>query len=141
MITTPADRLDLTAIRQEFPILAREFHGRRLVYLDSAATSQKPQRVMDAIVRYYTSHNANVHRGVYQLAEEATEAYENARATVASFIGSTPEETIFVRNASEAINLVAYTWVRANVRAGDAIVLSHLEHHSRLVPRQIIALL
>lgn len=139
MITTPADRLDVTSIRRDFPLLTREFHGRRLVYLDSAATSQKPQRVIDAVVRFYSLHNANVHRGVYQLAEEATEAYENARATVAGFIGSTPEETIFVRNASEAINLVANTWVRANVRAGDAIVLSHLEHHSNLVPWQIFA--
>src|SRR5947209_106315 len=100
--------LDVATIKRDFPILQRTIHGRQLVYLDSAATSQKPQAVLDAILRYYEHSNANVHRGVYTLAEEATAAYEAARQTVASFVNATPEETIFVRNASEAINLVAY---------------------------------
>lgn len=139
MVNLSSRPFDIASIRADFPLLAREFDGRRLVYLDSAATSQKPQPVIDALVEYYTRHNANVHRGVYRLAEEATEAYEAARATIAAFIGASPEETIFVRNASEAINLVAHTWARANVGAGDAIVLTHLEHHSNLVPWQIFA--
>jgi cysteine desulfurase/selenocysteine lyase len=113
--------------------------GKPLVYLDSAATSQKPRAVLDALERYYERSNANVHRGVYELAEEATAAYEAARQTLASFIGATPEETIFVRNATEAINLVAYAWGRHNVHQGDVIVLTELEHHSNLVPWQILA--
>jgi len=113
--------------------------GKPLVYLDSAATSQKPRAVLDALERYYERSNANVHRGVYELAEEATAAYEAARQTLASFIGATPEETIFVRNATEAINLVAYAWGRHNVHQGDVVVLTELEHHSNLVPWQILA--
>jgi cysteine desulfurase/selenocysteine lyase len=139
MVQLSPASLDVAAIRADFPLLTREFDGRKLVYLDSAATSQKPQSVIDAMVEYYTHHNANVHRGVYRLAEEATAMYEAARATVAEFVGAAPEETIFVRNASEAINLVAHTWAQANLRAGDAIVLTPLEHHSNLVPWQILA--
>jgi cysteine desulfurase/selenocysteine lyase len=114
-------------------------HGTPLVYLDSAATSQKPRAVLEALQHYYEYSNANVHRGVYELAEEATAAYEAARAKLAAFIGATPEETIFTRNATEAINLVAYAWGRQNVHQGDLIVLTFLEHHSNLVPWQILA--
>lgn len=131
--------MDVAAVRRDFPLLARTMHGKPLVYLDSAATSQKPQSVLDCLESYYRQINANVHRGVYELAEEATEAYEEARRKVASFIGATPEETIFVRNATEGINLVAHTWGRANVRADDVIVLTPLEHHSNLVPWQLLA--
>jgi cysteine desulfurase/selenocysteine lyase len=114
-------------------------HGRPLVYLDSAATSQKPEIVLHTLDDYYRRHNANVHRGVYELAEEATETYEAARGVLARFIGATPEETIFVRNATEGINLVAYAWGRANLAPGDAILLTPMEHHSNLVPWQILA--
>ncbi|HEX6507293.1 MAG TPA: SufS family cysteine desulfurase [Chloroflexota bacterium] len=133
-------RLDVEVLQHDFPILERTMHGKPLVYLDSAATSQKPRAVLDALQRYYTQLNANVHRGVYELAEEATAAYEEARAKVARFINSTTEETIFTRNASEAINLVAYAWGRRNVHRGDIVVLTHLEHHSNLVPWQILAM-
>jgi cysteine desulfurase/selenocysteine lyase len=114
-------------------------HGRPLVYLDSAATSQKPTPVLEALQNYYAMSNANVHRGVYELAEEATAAYESARRKLAGFIGATPEETIFTRNATEAINLVAYSWGRQNVHRDDVIVLTLLEHHSNLVPWQILS--
>jgi cysteine desulfurase/selenocysteine lyase len=114
-------------------------HGRPLVYLDSAATSQKPEIVLHTLDDYYRRHNANVHRGVYELAEEATETYEAARGVLARFIGATPEETIFVRNATEGINLVAYAWGRASLAPGDAILLTPMEHHSNLVPWQILA--
>src|SRR5579884_3463447 len=103
-------------VRQDFPILQREMRGRPLVYLDSAATSQKPRQVLEAMDRYYSRINASPHRGGYELSEGATEAYESARGLVAGFIGAAPEETIFVRNATEAINLVAYAWGRDNVR-------------------------
>jgi cysteine desulfurase/selenocysteine lyase len=135
----PSIGLDAAALKQDFPILKREFHGKPLVYLDSAASSQKPQPVLDALQRYYEHSNANVHRGVYALAEEATAGYESARGTVAAFINATPQETIFTRNASEAINLVAYSWGHANVSKGDLIVLTQLEHHSNLVPWQMLA--
>lgn len=137
--TTTAATVDLSALRSDFPLLSRTMQGKPLVYLDSAATSQKPQVVLDAIDSYYRRHNANVHRGVYELAEEATADYEHARDRVAAFIGAAREETIFVRNATEAINLVAYAWGRQNVRRGDAIVLTPMEHHSNLVPWQILA--
>lgn len=139
MATDVSEQLDVARIKQDFPILQRLAHGRQLVYLDSAATSQKPRAVLDALERYYSHSNANVHRGVYELAEEATAAYESARETVASFIGATPPETIFVRNATEAINLVARTWGRHNIGPGDLIVLTEMEHHSNLVPWQILA--
>ena len=119
----------------EFPVLgARE----GLVYLDSAATSQTPVAVIDAMDRYYREYRASVHRGVYAIAAEATDAYEGARVAAARFAGSTPGETIFTRNATEAINLVAYSWGRANVAAGDLVVLTKMEHHSNLVPWQIL---
>jgi cysteine desulfurase/selenocysteine lyase len=131
--------LDVGALRRDFPILQRTMRGKPLVYLDSASTSQKPRAVLDALDAYYARSNANVHRAVYELAEEATAAYEGARAKVAAFIGATTEEIIFTRNASEAINLVAYAWGRRNIHRGDIVVLTHLEHHSNLVPWQILA--
>lgn len=131
--------LDVAAVRRDFPLLRRTMHGHPLVYLDSAATSQKPRAVIDAIVRYYERSNANVHRGVYELAEEATAAYERARAIVARFVNASVEETVFTRNASEAINLVARTWGRQHIHAGDVILVTTMEHHSNLVPWQMLA--
>ncbi|HLG71250.1 MAG TPA: cysteine desulfurase [Chloroflexota bacterium] len=132
--------MNVAQIRKDFPILEREVNGKRLVYLDSAATSQKPVQVIDALDRYYRTYNANVHRGVYSISEEATEAYEGARDKVQAFVGAERRESIvFVRNTTEAINLVAYTWGRQNIGQGDEIVLSELEHHSNLVPWQILA--
>ncbi len=127
-------------IREDFPLLKRRMHGKPLVYLDTAATSQKPQRVIDALLRYYQESNANVHRGIYQIAEEATMGYEEARGKVARFIHAVrPEEVVFTRSTSEAINLVRYTWGRANVGPGDEIILTEMEHHSNLVPWQLLA--
>jgi len=135
---TPA--LDVDAIRSDFPILQREVYGKPLVYLDSAATSQTPRQVIDALVRYYESYNANIHRAVHALGEEATAAYEDAREKVARFIGaSSAESVIFTRNTTEAINLVAYSWGRANVGEGDEIILTQMEHHSNLIPWQQLA--
>jgi cysteine desulfurase/selenocysteine lyase len=132
--------LDVERIRSDFPILKREVHGKPLVYLDNAATSQKPQAVIGAMDDYYRSYNANIHRGVHTLAEEATEAYEAARRKVARFINAPrTREVVFVRNTTEAINLVTMTWGRANVGEGDVIVLSLMEHHSNLVPWQLLA--
>lgn len=137
--STSTQPLDVARVREDFPLLRRSMHGRPLVYLDSAATSQKPESILRTLDEYYRVHNANVHRGVYELAEEATEGYESARSALASFIGATPEETIFVRNATEAINLVANSWGRANLTRGDAVLLTPMEHHSNLVPWQIVA--
>jgi cysteine desulfurase / selenocysteine lyase len=123
-----------TALAHEFPVLDRE----GLVYLDSSATSQKPRVVIDAVEDYYAHHNANIHRGVYPLAVEATDLYEGGRERAAAWLGSTPKETIFTKNATEAINLVAYAWGRRNVGAGDAIVLTQMEHHSNIVPWQLL---
>ena len=132
--------LDVNAIRGDFPILEREVYGKRLVYLDNAATSQKPRQVIDALVRYYESYNANIHRAVHALGEEATAAYEEAREKVARFIGAASSESvIFTRNTTEAINLVAYAWGRANVGEGDEIILTQMEHHSNLIPWQQLA--
>ena len=129
--------LDVQAIRRDFPILERQVHGKPLVYLDNAATSQKPRQVIQALVDYYERFNANIHRGVHALAEEATDAYEGTRAKAARFIGASgPEEVLFTRNTTEAINLVAYTWARDNIRDGDEIVLTNMEHHSNIVPWQ-----
>ena len=133
--------LDIEAIRKDFPILQREIHpGKQLIYLDSAATAQKPTRVIEAMDRYYRWSNANIHRGVHVLAEEATMLYEDARRNVAGFIGARDaREIIFTRNTTEAINLVAYSWGRANLQAGDVIILTEMEHHSNLVPWQMLA--
>lgn len=139
-MTVPAV-FDVTRIREEFPVLAREVHpGQPLIYLDSAATSQKPKVVIDAIADHYRLRNANVHRGIYQLAEEATAAYEGARLKVADFIGAgRPEELVFTRNTTESINLVAQSWGRANLGAGDRVLLTEMEHHSNIVPWQMLA--
>ena len=128
---------DLNRIRQDFPILSREVHGKRLVYLDNAATSQKPRQVIQALVECYERYNSNVHRGVHTLSMEATEKYEEARQKVADFIHApAPESVIFVRNTTEAINLVANTWAIQNLGLGDEIVTTEMEHHSNLVPWQ-----
>ena len=127
-------------IRKDFPILARQVHGKPLVYLDSAASSQKPRAVIDAMTTYYETINANVHRGVYEISEEATAAMEKARVKTARFINARQgKQIIFTRNTTEGINLVAYTWGAANIHAGDLIVLTEMEHHSNLVPWQLLA--
>jgi cysteine desulfurase/selenocysteine lyase len=132
--------LDPVALRADFPILQQEINGHRFVYLDSASTSQKPNVVIDAVADYYREYNANVHRGIYTIGEKATAAYEAARVKVARFINAPDShEVIFTRNATEAINLVAYAWGRKNISRGDAIVLTEMEHHANLVPWQILA--
>lgn len=133
--------LDPTRIRTDFPILNREVRpGVPLVYLDSTATSQKPTRVLEAMDAYYNLNNANIHRGVHTLAEEATAAYESARERIAHFIGAaSTKEVIYTRNTTESINLVAQTWGRANLKAGDLVILTEMEHHSNLVPWQMLA--
>ena len=132
---TPADPLDVERVKKDFPILERIVRGRRLVYLDSANTSQKPRAVLDAVDRYYEQSNANVHRGTYLIAEEATAALEGARAKVARFIGARADrEVVFTKNATEALNLVAKAWGRSHLRAGDPVVLTDLEHHANIVP-------
>ncbi len=138
-LTTIAPVFDVESIRESFPILNRELNDKLLVYLDNAATSQKPQQVIDALSNYYSNYNANIHRGIHTLAEEATAAYESTRVTVRKFINASfPEEIIFTRGATEGINLVAYTWGRQNVNAGDEIIISGMEHHSNIVPWQIL---
>ncbi len=131
--------LDIAAIRREFPILSREVKGRPLIYLDNAATTQKPREVFDALVQYYTNYNANIHRGIHTLAEEATAAFEMTRDAVKDFIGAASrEEIIFTKGTTEGINLVAYTWGRKNIQEGDEIIVSTMEHHSNIVPWQIL---
>ncbi len=132
-------RLDPVALRRDFPILDQEINGHGLIYLDSASTSQKPQVVIDALDTYYREYNANVHRGIYTIGERSTAEYERARAKVARFINAPDaHEVVFVRNATEAINLVAYSWGRQNISRGDAIVLTEMEHHANLVPWQLL---
>jgi cysteine desulfurase / selenocysteine lyase len=125
-------------VRADFPILAREFGGKPLVYLDNAATSQKPESVIEAIDSYYRRSNANVHRSMHELAAEAESLYEGGRAKVASLIGVRARELVFVRNATEAINLVRYTWARENVGEGDVVLITEMEHHSNIVPWQLL---
>src|SRR6266496_6552226 len=130
---------DVYKVRAEFPILGQTIQGKPLVYLDNAATTQKPQAVIDAIVRYYTAENANIHRGVHTLSELATENYEHGRAVVQRFLNAAdPSEIVFVRGATEGINPVAQTWGRTHVGAGDEIIISAMEHHSNIVPWQIL---
>ncbi|PKB67202.1 MAG: cysteine desulfurase [SAR202 cluster bacterium Io17-Chloro-G3] len=132
--------LDPQLIRKDFPILAREVYGKPLVYLDNAATSQKPCQVIRALTDYYEQSNSNVHRGVHALSMESTEQYEEARRKVAEFIHApTPESIIFTRNTTEAINLVAHAWALENLRPGDEILVTEMEHHSNLVPWQMVA--
>ena len=136
----PTRHLDAERIRLDFPILDQQIHGHRFAYLDSAATSQKPLAVLEAVDAYYREYNANVHRGIYTIGERATAAYEEARVKVATLIGAPDaHEIVNVRNATEAINLVAYSWGRKNIGRGDVIVLTEMEHHANLVPWQLLA--
>src|SRR6201990_612579 len=138
---TIQDRLDVYAIRQQFPVLNREVKDKQLVYFDNAATAQKPQVVIDTLVNYYQQFNANIHRGIHSLAEEATAAFEATRDTVKDFINAKyREEIIFTRGVTEGINLVAATWGRQNIKEGDEIIISGLEHHSNIVPWQMLCL-
>jgi cysteine desulfurase/selenocysteine lyase len=139
VVSTHRDALDVAAIRQDFPILRQRVHGKPLVYLDNAATTQKPRSVLDALQRYYAEENANVHRGVHSLSGRATDAYDAARERVRRFLNAADaREIVFVRGTTEGINLVAQTWGRTSVRAGDEIVLTEMEHHSNIVPWQIL---
>ena len=136
----PRSPLDVARIRADFPILSRTVNGKAVVYLDNAATSQKPRQVIDAMRVVFEEHNANIHRGVYEFSETTTAAFEGARAKVARFIGARDDrEVIFVRNATEGVNLVAYTWGRDNIQSGDRIISTVLEHHSDFVPWQQLA--
>jgi cysteine desulfurase/selenocysteine lyase len=133
-------RLDIQSIRSSFPILSRKVKDKPLVYFDNAATTQKPQVVIDALSGYYQNYNANIHRGIHSLAEEATAAYEATRDTIKNFINAAfREEIIFTRGVTESINLVAYSWGKANLKPGDEIIISGMEHHSNIVPWQLIA--
>lgn len=139
MVTTQTKSL-AEQVRDDFPILHQEIHGKPLIYFDNAATSQKPTAVLEALLNYYQRDNANVHRGIHTLSGRATDGYEGARDKVAKFINAASrDEIVYTRNASEAINLVAYTWGLANLTAGDEIILSVMEHHSNIVPWQMIA--
>jgi cysteine desulfurase/selenocysteine lyase len=137
---TAASTVDWNALREDFPILREKAHGHPLIYFDSAATSQKPRAVIEALRTYYEHENANVHRGLHTLSSRATEAYENARRRVSQYIGAaTPDEIIFTRGTTESINLVAQAWAGKFVREGDVILLTEMEHHSNLVPWQLLA--
>ncbi|MGC8474678.1 MAG: aminotransferase class V-fold PLP-dependent enzyme, partial [Candidatus Dormibacteria bacterium] len=136
---TSAPALDVERVREDFPILQERVNGHPLVYLDSAATSQKPISVIRAISDYYLHANANVHRGVHALGERATEIFEQARRDVARFVSAEERGVIFVRNTTEGLNLVAWAWGRRRLRPGDEILLSPMEHHSNLVPWQLVA--
>ena len=130
---------DVEAVRRQFPVLAQRPYGKRLAFLDSGATSQKPQAVIDAVTRFYDRDNSNVHRGVYDLAERATAAFEGARKKIARYIGAEPREVIFTRGTTEGVNLVAQSWGRVNVGQGDEILVTGMEHHSNIVPWQMLA--
>jgi len=130
----------LKEIRNDFPILSRKINGKPLVYLDNAATTQKPNKVIESIQNYYSKHNANVHRSIHKLSEEATKIYETSHEKTSNFIGSKKEEIIFTKNTTESINLVMYSWGMKNINKGDEIVLSQMEHHSNLVPWQQLAI-
>ncbi|HEX7096907.1 MAG TPA: SufS family cysteine desulfurase [Acidimicrobiales bacterium] len=138
-MSLPGDTLDTARIKKDFPLLERTVHGKPLVYVDSAATSQKPRVVIEAMARYYESINANVHRGVYHIAEQATNEMEAARDKVRAFVGARSiREIVFTKNATESLNLVANSWGRANLRPGDVVVLTELEHHANIVPWHIL---
>jgi len=137
---TAAKTPDWSALRKDFPILDQQVHGKPLIYFDNAATSQKPRAVIDALVHYYEHDNANVHRGIHELSNRSTAAFENARVRAAKFINApSPEEIIFTRGTTEGINLVASSWGAKNLKAGDVILLTEMEHHSNLVPWQLLA--
>jgi cysteine desulfurase/selenocysteine lyase len=132
--------LNVAKIRKDFPILHQEVNGKPLIYFDSASTAQKPKAVIDALVDYYSSYNSNIHRGIHSLSEKATEAYENVRNIVASFINAPqPETIVFTHNTTEAVNCVAYGWARKFLKAGDEILLTEMEHHSNMIPWQILS--
>jgi cysteine desulfurase/selenocysteine lyase len=133
------EAVDVEKVRADFPILKRKVHGKRLVYLDNAATTQKPQAVIDALVDYYSRYNSNVHRSVHTLGEEATRGYEGAREKTAKFVGASPRELVFVRGTTEATNLVRFAWGDKNVKKGDLLVSTMMEHHSNIVPWQLLA--
>ena len=138
-MTTTGPALDVSRIRRDFPILAQRVHGKPLVYLDNAATSQKPQSVLDALNRYYTTENSNVHRGIHYLSEQATADYEESRSKVRGLLNASDDrEIVFVRGATEGINLVAGSYGRSNVGEGDEVIISAMEHHSNIVPWQIL---
>ncbi|MEO6684276.1 MAG: aminotransferase class V-fold PLP-dependent enzyme, partial [Ginsengibacter sp.] len=138
-LSTISSDLDIQQIRNRFPVLKRTVHNRPLVYFDNAATAQKPQMVLDALMEYYSKYNANIHRGIHMLAEEATTAYESTREGARFFLGAKfKEEIIFTRGTTEGINLVAYTWGRKNIHEGDEIIISEMEHHSNIVPWQML---
>ena len=140
MAVTARKKLDARALRADFPIFEQQFHGKPLAYLDSAASSQKPRQMLDAMTHFYETSYANVHRGVYELAERATEALEHARERCRAFVNApAASEIVFVRNATEAINLVAYAWGLANLGPGDVVLVTELEHHANFVPWQFIA--
>ena len=126
------------ALRNDFPIFKKKINGKELVYLDNASTTQKPYSVIDSITDFYTNYNSNIHRAVYQLAEQATELYEQSRKKIANFINACPEEIVFTRNTTESINLIAHSWARSNLKKDDGIVITELEHHSNIVPWQIL---
>jgi len=126
------------ALRNDFPIFKKKINGKELVYLDNASTTQKPYSVIDSITDFYTNYNSNIHRAVYQLAEEATELYEQSRKKIANFINACPEEIVFTRNTTESINLIAHSWARSNLKKDDGVVITELEHHSNIVPWQIL---
>src|SRR3954469_18066047 len=135
MATQASTTLD---VRADFPILSREIGGKPIVYLDSAASAQKPEQVLAAMSDFYRTSYANVHRGVYTLAQEATDAFEGARSRIAAFVGGEAQTTILTRNATEALNLVARSWGLDNVGAGDTVLVTEMEHHSNLVPWQLL---
>jgi cysteine desulfurase/selenocysteine lyase len=130
--------VDSYALRNDFPIFKKKINGKELVYLDNASTTQKPYSVIDSITDFYTNYNSNIHRAVYQLAEEATELYEQSREKIANFINARPEEIVFTRNTTESINLIAHSWAKSNLKKDDGIVITELEHHSNIVPWQIL---
>src|SRR5512137_1896169 len=139
-VSVSAKPPDWSALRRDFPILDQQVHGKPLIYFDNAATSQKPRAVIDALVRYYERDNANVHRGIHELSNRATAAYEGARARAAKFVNAcSADEIIFTRGTTEGINLVAHAWGRKHLRPGDRIVLTEMEHHSNIVPWQLLA--
>src|SRR6059058_3385452 len=139
-VTAQTTKLDARKIRADFPIFEQTFHGRPLAFLDSAASSQKPRQVLDAMTHFYETSYANVHRGVYELAERATAALEGAREKACRFVNApAAREIVFLRNATEAINLVAYSWGMNNLGPGDTVLVTELEHHSNYVPWQYVA--
>lgn len=139
-VNSAAAAFDVQAVRADFPVLERQINGKSLVFLDSAASAQKPRQVIETIADYYRTSHANVHRGIYRLSQEATDAFESARGRIARFINAgSSKDIVFTRNATESINLVAQSWGRANLRPGDEILLTEMEHHANLVPWQLIA--